>query len=222
MGNRIKLLRMTDKLEFLIRAIEKGFEVRSHPVSFDIDPKHLPDNVVKHWAAVQFEVPMLCFAELRDVLKIADVHMDKYGRYGMCMKLEWALSHGADRVFYVAPDREFSRRLAIAIGMLGEMPKNGISYQDVYSAVLDLLSFVQPAKDQEDFEWRIVGKHHFSGEDRSSDPVTFNVDDIEQVYVHTHADITVVTEVLKKKAERDGHKGELPPIYLTETLTVAA
>lgn len=222
MSTRIKLLRMTDKLEFLIQSIEKGFEVRLHPVSFDINPKHLPDNVAKHWAAVEFQVPMLCFAELRDVLKIADVHMDKYGRYGMCMKLEWALAHGADRVFYVAPDREFSRRLAIAIGMLGEMPENGVSYQDVYSAVLDLLSFVQPAKDQEDFEWRIVGKHHFSGEDHSSDPIPFGIEDIEQIYVHTRSDIEIVTKALEKKAECDGHKGNLPPIYLTETLTVAA
>lgn len=82
-----------DRFDLLLESIEKGFCFRPHEVAF--------------------KRPKVDKVSL-DVQKISRSHTERYGQFGICMKFDWALKAGADRVVYVDPSRELSKSFRLA------------------------------------------------------------------------------------------------------------
>ncbi|MCK8492896.1 abortive infection system antitoxin AbiGi family protein [Spirosoma sp. RP8] len=92
------LFHFTDKLQWLINILDKGFIPRCS-TEFDEGNSIFGDN--KHG----LNVPMVCFNDI-PISQLRN-HIDLYGRYGIGLEKDWGIQAGVSPVFYLNKESEF-------------------------------------------------------------------------------------------------------------------
>lgn len=176
--------------------------------------------------STSFPVPMSCFTETVDGIRNHKMNLMLFGRYGICMRLDWAISHGADRVVYISSGREVSKRLGSILTFLRMLshlqtgPDTKLEpFKTVHDSLFDFLSFTEIGDNLDELEWRIVQKHKiFGGKPDKNERIEFGINDIDSMYVPTDADRAQIEVLLNQKRNADNYSGELPEIKNTDDL----
>ncbi|KGJ90213.1 abortive infection system antitoxin AbiGi family protein [Colwellia psychrerythraea] len=159
------------------------------------------------------EINMKCFTELRDNQKLHSNHKMYFGSYGIALTHEWMKSNNGDRIIYVGDESEVTSRIARVLAMLNSF---GTS-QTVINSMFDILAFTEIEGNSHEYEWRIVGNHHYAGGSHGNHPnnIPFTVNDIVAIYVEKEEEKSELIEVLKNKAKNEGVT-KIPQIYLAD------
>ena len=190
--------------------------LKDHNFSFFLNTMHKSE----------FPIPMSCFTESTDGIRNHNSNLMIFGRYGICMQLDWAISHGADRVIYIASGREISKRLGSILAFLRMFsylntgPNTKLEpYKTVEDSLLDFLSFTEIGDNLDELEWRIVQKHRvFGGKPDEKERIGFEIKDIDSIYVPSDTDKTQIEVLLNQKRDAENYKGILPEIKNTDEL----
>jgi len=160
-------------------------------------------------------IKMKCFTELRDNQKLHLNHRIFFGNYGISLTKEWIKKNNGDRIIYVDTCSEITNRIAKLMSMLSSI-FNG---KDVINAIFDILSFTEIEENSHEYEWRIVGNHHFAGKSYGNYPdnISFTNDDIKGIYVKQQSDIKEFINILEEKRKIEG-SASIPQVFLTDDI----
>ncbi|MFZ5631205.1 MAG: hypothetical protein ACOY5B_18895 [Spirochaetota bacterium] len=161
-------------------------------------------------------IKMKCFTELRDNQKLHPHHRDYFGSYGIALKRDWLLRNHGDRIIYVDKNLEVTNRIARLTSMLSS---SGLSTKDTMKAMFDVLSFTEIEDHSHEFEWRIVGNHHFAGQSYGNYPdiIPFSCEDVLCVFTPNANEVTEFDAKLRAKAAAEGIS-QIPEVRLTDSI----
>lgn len=161
------------------------------------------------------KIRMKCFTELRDNQKLHPNHKHWFGSYGICFTSDWMKRNAADRIIYVDNDSEITNR----IGRLTSMLSSSFDGKSVIKAVFDVLSYTEISDNSHEYEWRIVGNHHFAGKSYGDYPdvIKFTNDDIICIFVPNENEIDEFVKLLEIKKNSENSKS-IPLVKLMDTI----
>jgi hypothetical protein len=156
---------------------------------------------------IRGSIPMLCFSEVPDGRNI-QYHQLNFGAYGLVVKRQWLENNEADRVLYIGQDSPISRHLFRNLANLRianlffDTKSNLILFNNsCFSALLDMIAFIEIREHLEEFEWRIVGNPGFMKEKRDLEKrLVIGLEDIEYILVQNSEDIKFFEKLIDNLA----------------------
>jgi hypothetical protein len=164
--------------------------------------------IMRGLGSISGSIPMLCFTEVPEGRDLPAHHL-LFGGYGVVVRREWLGLSGGDRVLYIGNNSPVSRRLfgivaSLQIAHLSRGPAGNLIFGTPPTAlVLDLFTYVQVRKNLEEFEWRIAGRHGFTGGARDTGKrLSLPMDQIEMVLVQNLSDVKPIEALVGEIAAR--------------------
>jgi hypothetical protein len=164
--------------------------------------------IMRGLGSISGSVPMLCFTEVPEGRDLPAHHL-LFGGYGVVVRREWLAANGGDRVLYIGDNSPVSRRLfGIVANLQIANLSRGLAGNVIFATppmalVLDLFAYVQVRKNLEEFEWRIAGRHGFSGGERDTGKrLPLPMDQIEMVLVQNCSDLKPIEDLVGQLAAR--------------------
>lgn len=232
--NHISLVHFSSGKDNLIQILKGGFAFNNNNIDFDVNPEYLLQEINKHSSIFnekdierinnkldgilmfigrnQFEVPMICFTERTYDKKIARYFPMRYSKFGLILKYDWALKNKVERVVYVDKESELSKKLSVLIGLVKLKFEAAL-----FSLIIDILSFLEPKVSITEFEWRIVGKNIFYGNNVSNSPIPFLLSDIQAIILPDYEYKDEIIAILEEKGRNESNDS-LPPIVIYDEI----
>ncbi len=180
-----------------------------------------PENIstiMRGLGSISAQIPMICFTEVATGKDISP-HGLKYGKYGLSIDRAWLESKGADRVTYIGDETEYSKLMALNLGTMRALslqlnPQGGVIYNaQIFEMILDLFCFFEKRSNLEEQEFRIPGKHGFSGgETRTGSRLEIPIQKIETIFVAEESDVEEIEETLRSVSRVQDYNGTLPTV----------
>ena len=172
-------------------------------IDFDKLDEQRKSVLFRGLGTISGNVPMLCFSEIPENVSISD-HANRFGCYGLVMSKEWIEKSQGDRVVYVGKGASLSKRIMQSVtAILAQsiyVDENGTPLFANWAMknVLELLTFFEVKINENEREWRIVGRTGFMGEKRDTEQrINFDMSECKYIFVKKDDEMESMAKIVK-------------------------